>query len=65
MLSSQLLTNLYITETAPTMMSDHFPYNVSRALNVACHAYGVADDMTPEHEQIILEGAKKSNELAA
>ena len=43
------------------MMSDHFPYNVSRALNVACHAYGVAEDMTPEHEQIILEGAKKSN----
>jgi hypothetical protein len=44
------------------MMSDHFPYNVVRALQCCTDAYGV-DDQDAIHEigglEQILEGAKK------
>ncbi|KAL7540576.1 hypothetical protein ACHAXR_011065 [Thalassiosira sp. AJA248-18] len=54
------LSEIYIS---PSMMSDHFPYNVARALNVAAESYGVADEVADltERDQLvrILEGAKK------
>ena len=48
---------------APTMMMDHFPYNVSRALDVAAESYGLADQSADHDserlERILEEGAKK------
>ena len=50
---------------SPTMMSDHFPYNVARALEVAAESYGVTDhdQNTTSRDELekILEGAKKES----
>ena len=45
------------------MMSDHFPYNVSRALEICTDAYAVADQASSLHERgtQILEEAKKES----
>jgi len=54
------LSEIYISET---MMDDHFPYNVARALDAAADSYGVVDRATDMHErdqlERILETAKK------
>ena len=59
--SAEDLSEIYIS---PTMMVDHFPYNVARALDVAADSYGVADQATDLHErdqlERILEGVKKT-----
>lgn len=54
---------LFHHNTAPTMMSDHFPYNVSRALEICTDAYAVADQASSLHERgmQILEEAKKES----
>ena len=56
-------TLFHHTHTAPTMMSDHFPYNVSRALEICTDAYAVADQASSLHERgtQILEEAKKES----
>jgi len=54
------LSEIYIS---PTMMVDHFPYNVAHALEIAAESYGVADQATDLHKRDqlvgILEGVKK------
>lgn len=52
------LGEIYIS---PTMMVDHFPYNVARALECCASAYGVDDQpTTAEHDKrIIFEEAKR------
>ena len=50
---------------SPTMMSDHFPYNVARALDVAAESYGLTDEDQNTTSRVelenILEGAKKES----
>ena len=53
----------FVTHTAPTMMSDHFPYNVSRALEICTDAYAVEDQASSLHEcgTQILDLSKKES----
>jgi sn1-specific diacylglycerol lipase len=56
------LTEIYIS---PTMIGDHFPYNVERALNVAAESFGLADqgNLRKEDElESILREAKKDKD---
>ena len=56
------LSEIYIS---PTMMVDHFPYNVAHALDAAADSYGVADRASDMHErdqlERILESVKKDS----
>ncbi len=41
-------SEIYIS---PTMMMDHFPYNVSHALEAAASSYGITSDQAREEEK--------------
>ena len=45
---------------APTMLADHFPYNIAHALEVAAESYGTACRATDLYrDECTPEGAKK------
>lgn len=49
---AEVLSEIYIS---PTMMADHFPYNVARALDFAAESYGIDDQLTDSQEPDQLE----------
>ena len=57
---AEILSEIYISTT---MLADHFPYNVARALDSAAESYGidvqVTDDQNRNHLKSDLGGVKK------
>lgn len=57
---AEILSEIYISTT---MLADHFPYNVSRALDSAAESYGIDVQATNDHHRNHLEsglgGVKK------
>jgi len=48
---------------SPTMITDHFPYNVAHALMVAAESYGVADRETNLQSQDQLDNLLHKAEI--